>query len=194
MDANTSISNLSIIIELLSAGVLASLVTGIFSLVIAVKNNKKIVVLEKSKQSFTVQQEQYKQLLSAYNELLTILPEEEMLGHSIMNYRQHFDGEGRLNTNKFWKKAEENSKKIYSHYQKYSFLFDEEFCQSFENTIEDLDTIVKKIAALLDDADGYEDNIHPLVNERLLKVTQLEEFYFSSIRSQLSSMARKYKS
>lgn len=50
-------SNITVILELLSAGVIASLVTGIFSLVIAVKNNKRLVELENSKQKFTINQE-----------------------------------------------------------------------------------------------------------------------------------------
>ena len=50
-------SNITIILELLSAGVIASLVTGIFSLGIAVKNNKRLVELENSKQKFTINQE-----------------------------------------------------------------------------------------------------------------------------------------
>lgn len=41
--------NDKIIIEILSAGVIASLVTGIFSLVIAIKNNKKVLDIENIK-------------------------------------------------------------------------------------------------------------------------------------------------
>lgn len=41
-------NNNTIILELLSAGVIASLVAGIFSLVIAIKNNKRLVELEKT--------------------------------------------------------------------------------------------------------------------------------------------------
>lgn len=40
-------NRITIILELLSAGVIASLVAGIFSLVIAFKNNKRLVELEK---------------------------------------------------------------------------------------------------------------------------------------------------
>lgn len=78
-------SNITIILEILSAGVIASLVTGIFSLVIAVKNNKRLVELENSKQKFTINQERYKGLREAYTELLAILPEEKLLGHIIIN-------------------------------------------------------------------------------------------------------------
>lgn len=65
-------NRITIILELLSAGVIASLVAGIFSLVIAFKNNKRLVELEKSKQKFTVNQERYKGLREAYAELLNV--------------------------------------------------------------------------------------------------------------------------
>lgn len=55
-------NRITIILELLSAGVIASLVAGIFSLIIAFKNNKRLVELEKSKQKFTVNQERYVQI------------------------------------------------------------------------------------------------------------------------------------
>ena len=71
-------NRITIILELLSAGVIASLVAGIFSLVIAFKNNKRLVELEKSKQKFTVNQERYKGLREAYAELLNVLPEEKL--------------------------------------------------------------------------------------------------------------------
>lgn len=48
------------ILEILSAGVIAALVTGIFSLIISVRNNKKLVEIEKNKQIFTLKQERYK--------------------------------------------------------------------------------------------------------------------------------------
>ncbi len=78
-------NKITIILELLSAGVIASLVAGIFSLVIAVKNNKRLIELENSKQKFIVNQERYKGLRDAYTELLNILPEEKLLGHIIIN-------------------------------------------------------------------------------------------------------------
>ena len=65
-------NRITIILELLSAGVIASLVASIFSLFIAFKNNKRLVELEKSKQKFTVNQERYKGLREAYAELLKI--------------------------------------------------------------------------------------------------------------------------
>ena len=90
-------NRITIILELLSAGVIASLVAGIFSLVIAFKNNKRLVELEKSKQKFTVNQERYKGLREAYAELLNVLPEEKLLGHIIINLpsQKNFQENGR---------------------------------------------------------------------------------------------------
>ncbi len=73
------------IIKFLSAGVIAALVTGIFSLIITIKNNKRLIELENSKQKFTMEQERFKGLRDAYNELHSLLPEEKRLGHVIMN-------------------------------------------------------------------------------------------------------------
>ena len=51
--------NISIVLQILSAGVIAALVTGVFSLVIAVKNNKRLIELENSKQKFTLTQKRF---------------------------------------------------------------------------------------------------------------------------------------
>ncbi len=78
-------NNITIILELLSAGVIAALVAGIFSLAIAIKNNKRLVDLENIKQKFTINQERYKALKEAYDELLAKLPEKNLLNHIIIN-------------------------------------------------------------------------------------------------------------
>ena len=75
------------VLKLLSAGVITAMVTGLFSLIIAIKNNRRLLEIEKSKQQFTVEQERYKDLRSAYNELIELIPEEKHLGHIIMNLR-----------------------------------------------------------------------------------------------------------
>ena len=72
--------NISIVLQILSAGVIAAFVAGVFSLVIAFKNNKRLIELENSKQKFTVAQERFKGLREAYSELLSTLPQEKTLG------------------------------------------------------------------------------------------------------------------
>lgn len=67
------------VLKLLSAGVITAMVTGLFSLIIAIKNNRRLLEIEKSKQPFTVEQERYKDLRSAYNELIELIPEEKHL-------------------------------------------------------------------------------------------------------------------
>lgn len=118
-------SNITIILELLSAGVIASLVTGIFSLVIAVKNNKRLVELENSKQKFTINQERYKGLREAYTELLAILPEEKLLGHIIINLpaQKKFRENGLSGA---YEAAEANMKIMYSHFQKHGYLLSDD--------------------------------------------------------------------
>lgn len=193
MDSNTSVRNLSMIIDLLSAGVLAAFVTGIFSLIIAIKNNKKIIILEKNKQSFTVQQKKYEELSHAYEELLSTLPEDQKLGHYARNLHQHTDKKGRINPVEMTQIADANMRIMVLHFEKYKFLYDEDFCQSFVTAVKDLDTIVRRLAALQKDVDGNLEEIYALLKERFSKVAQLEELYYSSLKSQLSSIARKYE-
>ena len=122
-------NNITIILELLSAGVIAALVAGIFSLAIAIKNNKRLVDLENIKQKFTINQERYKALKEAYDELLAKLPEKNLLNHIIINLPAQ---------NEFQKKdffeiynaAEENMEIMYSHFQKYGYLFSDNEQQS----------------------------------------------------------------
>ena len=118
-------NRITIILEFLSAGVIASLVAGIFSLVIAFKNNKRLVELEKSKQKFTVNQERYKGLREAYAELLNVLPEEKLLGHIIINLpsQKNFQENG---LSEAYEAADMNMKIMYSHFQKHGYLLSDD--------------------------------------------------------------------
>ena len=58
------------IIKLLSTGVCVAMITGIFSLVIAFLNNKKILSLEKYKQQLLFNQENYKDLKALLEKLI----------------------------------------------------------------------------------------------------------------------------
>ena len=140
-------NNITIILELLSTGVIASLVTGIFSLFIAFKNNKRLVELEKSKQKFTVNQERYKGLREAYTELLNVLPEEKLFGHIIINLpsQKNFQENGLLEA---YEAAEMNMKIMYSHFQKYGYLFSNDEQKEIVELIELIDTITKSIIAI----------------------------------------------
>lgn len=191
-------NKVTIAIELLSAGVIAALVTGIFSLIIAIKNNKRLIELEKKKQKFTMDQERYKALRSAYDELLNLLPEEKLLGHVIMNMpsRKDFQENG---LSEAFEIAEVNMKIMYSHFQKHCYLLSDDEQEQIQSEVEAIDSISKSIIAGLwstdtenseNDDDSISDDIHGKVLERLLKVTEFEKLYYDSFRDNLSKLAK----
>jgi hypothetical protein len=191
-------SNITVILELLSAGVIASLVTGIFSLVIAVKNNKRLVELENSKQKFTINQERYKGLREAYTELLAILPEEKLLGHIIINLpaQKNFRENG---LSEAYETAEANMKIMYSHFQKYGYLLSDDEQKKITNLIEEIDTITKSIIKINsglqvydveDNEDASAEKVHEKIIERILKVTEFEELYYDLFKNSLSKVLK----
>ena len=192
-------SNITVILELLSAGVIASLVTGIFSLVIAVKNNKRLVELENSKQKFTINQERYKGLREAYTELLAILPEEKLLGHIIINLpaQKNFRENG---LSEAYETAEANMKIMYSHFQKYGYLLSDDEQKKITNLIEEIDTITKSIIKINsglqvydveDNEDASAEKVHEKIIERILKVTEFEELYYDLFKNSLSKVLKR---
>lgn len=195
MDYNTTI-----LLELLSAGVIAALVTGIFSLFIAVKNNRRLVELENSKQKFTIDQERFKGLRDAYGELLSLLPEEKLLGHIIMNMpsREDFRENG---LSESYETAEENMKIMYSHFQKYCYLLSENEQKMVVDLVEEIDNVTKSIIILNTEIQAYNtageenrddsfDTIHAKIVERIIKVTEFEEMYYNLFKNNLSKMSK----
>lgn len=68
-----------LVVTLLSAGVFTSLVTGIFSLIITMKNNSAIKELEKEKIGYQKQEQLYKTVHLAREELLKALPAQKQI-------------------------------------------------------------------------------------------------------------------
>ena len=54
--------NTELVIKILSMGIFASLVTGIFSLIVSIKNNRKLLLIEKQKEIFTMDVKRYEEL------------------------------------------------------------------------------------------------------------------------------------
>lgn len=189
--------NTNILLEFLSAGVIAALVTGIFSLVIAVKNNRRLIELEKNKQKFTVDQERYKGLRDAYGELLRLLPKEKLLGHIVMNLpsKKDFQENG---LSESFKIAEENMKILYSHFQKYCYLLSEDEQKIVSNLVEEIDNVTKSIINFNSGIQIYNtdensievfDTIHAKIIKRIMKVTEFEEMYYDLFKNNLSKMS-----
>jgi len=193
-------TTLELWLKLLSAGVVSSFVAGIFSLVVAIKNNRRLLELEKSKQKFTLNQERFKGLREAYAELLNLLPEEKRLGHVIMNLpsKRDFQEDGLA---KAYEIAEENMKILYTHFQRNCFLFSEDEQKKVADAVEELDEITKTIINestalhIYDTEKNGEDSlsldlIHESILERILKVTEFEEMYYNLFTDNLSKIAQ----
>lgn len=192
-------STLDLWLRLLSAGVISSFVAGIFALLVAIKNNKRLLEIEKSKQKFSLNQERYKALREAYNELSKVLPEEKLLGHVIMNLpmTEDFMENGLSNA---YELAEENMKILYSHFQRNCFLFSDDEQKRVADAIEEVDKITKTIINESiglnvydsdiedDDSDSF-DSVYKNILERILKVTEFEEMYFNLFKDNLSKMS-----
>lgn len=191
--------NTRFILELLSAGVIAALVTGIFSLVITAKNNKRLADLENIKQKFTMNQERFKALRDAYGELLSLLPEDKLLGHVIINApsREDFRESG---LSEFYQIAEENMKIMYSHFQKYCYLFSESEKKKIVDLIEQIDDVTKSIITISmrtqvynsdedENTDDSFDAVHTKIVERMIKVTEFETAYYDLFKNNLSKLS-----
>lgn len=191
--------NSTIILELLSAGVIAALITGIFSLTIAIKNNKRLIELENIKQKFTINQERYKELRKSYKELLSLLPEEKLLGHTIVNSPSK-KGFQENSLSEFYEIAENNMKIIYTHFQKYSYLFSENEQKGIIDLVEEIDSITKVIINLSNEiniyntdedksAEKFHDTLHTNIIKRITKVTEIETMYYDLYKKNLSKIS-----
>ncbi len=183
----------NIALELLSAGVIAAFVTGIFSLIIAIKNNRKLVDLENSKQAFTMNQERYKSLEKAYNELYEALAEENQVGHFIMNLPLKKDFYINGLTEAF--PIAENSMKImYPHFQKYSYLFTKADQDTVIDKVEKIDFFMKAIVNKSADVKVFDTMSTSSDSEDManwiLKISEFEEHYFKLYRDNLSELCK----
>ncbi len=185
------------VLKLLSAGVITAMVTGLFSLIIAIKNNSRLLEIEKSKQQFTVEQERYKDLRSAYNELIELIPEEKHLGHIIMNL-QSKENNGLFDV---YEVAQKNMQILYTHYKKHCYLLAHEDQDKVNDAVEKIDYIEQSIISCqlqlrtsnqneLNEEDKIiSDTIFKNVQDRLYKGTEFEELYFDVYKQALNQFS-----
>ena len=185
-----------ILLKLLSAGVITAIVTGLFSLIVAVKNNRRLLEIEKSKQQFTIEQERYKDLRSAYAELIELLPEEKHIGHIIMNMPAK-ENNGLFGV---YEVAQENTRIIYSHFKKHCYLLTQEDQKNVDDAVEKIDSIEQSIINFQlqlcnsnknesDEETIISKNIYKNVQERLIKGTEFEELYFNMYKNALNQIS-----
>ncbi len=184
----------ALVLELLSAGVIAALITGIFSLIISIKNNKQLVELEKLKHKFTVEDKMKQRLIEAYNELQNDLPEDKRVGHFVMN----MPAKAKFTSNVFSEAcsvADDSIRICYTHFQKYKYLFSKEEQKKFSKKIEELDEISKSIIEIassinVDDLENLDDEtshaLHSAHENRITKIYEIEEMYFNLYSDYLS--------
>ena len=198
------------LIRILSAGVITAIVAGLFSLWVSFSNNKRLVKLEKSRQRFEIEQKQFKSLQEAYDELLSILPYDKKLAYLI--------GNNELEENtllKAYEIAVDNSKKLYSHFQRYCFLLLADEQEKIGNAIEKADKITHKIVEEtefmcmeIEDIWNSDSVMHEesnkslesikkrnekkdeLVEEYLMQECQLEELYYEIYVDRLTALSK----
>lgn len=181
---------ITILIEFLSAGVVTSLVAGVFSLIVSIKNNKRLIELEGIKQRFVLTQERYKEIKAAYTELINELPEDKLLGHYIINLplKENFQEYASQNIQKL---LAANYEIICLHYKKYEYLFSENDKDKILKLIDDIDDSIKKqtkiIHNLISHDVGFNDEeINEIINDRILKMVELEELYYDTLKHYLN--------
>lgn len=118
-----------IVITLLSAGVFTSLVTGIFSLIITVKNNKTLKYLEQEKEANQKQGQLYKTIFSAREELLSTLPPEtQVRAYPVLETFSQGNSE---KLQELISSCVHSQRTIWIHFNKYCPYFSDDECKTF---------------------------------------------------------------
>lgn len=89
---------------------------------------------------------------------------------------------------------------LYSHFQKYCYLFSEDEQKTVVNLVEQIDNVVKSIINLNSGIQKYNtdeeensiesfDIIHAKIVERIIKVTEFEEMYYDLFKNKLSKVS-----
>lgn len=170
--------NNELLVTLLSAGVIASAVEGLFSIVIALKNNKLIMKQNHNDHVFELQKIQYEQLSKAYDDLLKVLPEETRVSHILTNTnvaQPELSIEERVaEMEKIGKAASDEERILYNHYKNYSHLLRDEQNQIIEEIIKKHDELAEKQDIMwLETLVEFEDTYSKQVRERLSELTKI---------------------
>ena len=134
-----------IYIQLLSAGVIAAVVEGVFSIIVALKSNKLIRESTQNQINYDMQKTQYNQLTDAYNELTKMLPEEKRLSFVITNTdttgTEEENAESLLHVGGTGKTEEMI---LLNHYRQYGYLLNDDQLERLEEIIKEHDECVEK--------------------------------------------------
>ena len=181
-----------VLLKFLTAGVIVVLIAGVISLIVAIRNNKRLTQLEKHRQQFTIDQERYKTIRDAYEELCMSLPDKNLLGHFVRNslFKKNFQENAILEG---FKIASRNMMIMYSHFQKYGYLFSEDEQQLINNLIKGIDDIVNDITNLDTEMNTKEDEnsddaLYAKMKDRIIETVAFEEVYYNIFKNSLSEL------
>ena len=138
----------SIYIQLLSAGVIAALVEGLFSIIIAVKKDSMLKNQAEKDRSFEMKKIQYQQLTDAYNVLIARLPEEMRVTHVFANSKireiELQEDEIATELAHLGETVSKEEMILISHYNGYGYLLNEDQQEKINSIIEEHDEFAKK--------------------------------------------------
>ena len=92
--------------------------------------------------------------------------------------------------------AEQNIKILHNHFQRHGYLLSENEQNSILDFTEELDSVAKNLINAKSDFQVYNieesetSNITRTIAERIIKITEFEEMYFSYFRNSLSKMSK----
>lgn len=136
--------DIDMFVKILSAGVIASFVTGIFSLAISLKNNRRIIAVEKMKQKHDINTKRY-EILNNYLQKL-------------YEGCKSFEYNGEI--------TYENTPKIYSSFlDKFVFLTEEHKLNDFLFEDEENIYVKQQINEINDKIDSFTDRLRNLKDE-----------------------------
>ena len=165
---------------LLSAGVIVSLITGVFSLIVSVNNNKKMLSLEKYKQQSIINQERYKHLSAILDKLLN----QTSILDNIPNNPQEVTSEHIVATHLFAEKRFNELKKMYN---EFSFMLSTSHTSTISTLIEEIDNVTHKLKL---GVDNNSKNVDPDddLSKRTKLIIELNKKMIDTVKTQLEEI------
>jgi len=162
----------------LSAGVIVSFITGVFSLVISFNNNKKMLDLEKFKQKSSLSQERYKNLHSLLKQILN----KESILDSIPNDVRKARSDHIVAT---FQAAEKRYNELKRLYDEWVFLFSINSRVNIEKSIEEIDKLTKQLMSNIENPDNVSNND---INKRILLIYDFNKEIIAILQKELEEL------
>lgn len=170
--------NLDMLVKILSAGVIAALVTGVFSVITSIKTNKRLKEIELIKQKYDIEKQKCDQLETYFKELLQNEKKFEYKGkreQTIKCIQKMFSL--RIDMYEFMKNEHESHSFLFKYsenkeIQKNEALIDsyiDDMVADFKNTADENKFVeyVDKIAISIDE---FKENYHLLIKNKIKEI------------------------